>query len=143
MILPSKELLKELFGEEVTTEISVQNAWCDHTGQELEWKELWFNHKSYPLDFVASKAKQWASTILTEYGLAEFHITSSNKTSHLLQTKLCPEREKACAYVGLFIEDNRVRNDSGNSWRAKYGTQADSEPEAIFQACQWILDKAR
>lgn len=68
MTLPSKELLSEVFSEEVTTDISVDYAEID--GVTQEWEVLWFNFKSYPLDFVAHKCKEWAKQI--GYDLASF-----------------------------------------------------------------------
>lgn len=108
----SKKLLSEVFNENISTDIEIRYA--EIHGIKMEWKEVWFNFKSYPLDFVTHKCKEWASK--TYYSV----ISGWNMTHW------------GGAYsVQVFREPSKILfSQSG----------LDTEQEAIFRACQYILD---
>ena len=111
----SKELLSEVFGEEVTTDISVDFYEID--GVIQEWKVVWFNFKTYPLDFVVYKCKEWAFD-------KGYSIVT---TPHSIE---------------LVFNDNKKHLRVGGHY-LRYRSTADikaiTEPEAVFKACDYIL----
>lgn len=113
----SKELLSEVFGVEVKGEILVQKEYDEMNGGELEWDVICFNFSKYPLHYVAHKCKEWAYE-------NEFDIRS---------------------YVGKYQDSNTwfgsVLITSINFEKLNHrGFVEFTESEAIFKACQWILD---
>ena len=116
MNLLSKELLSEVFGEEVTTDISVDFYEID--GVIQEWKVVWFNFKTYPLDFVAQKCKEWAFNLNSDKGgpIGGYPLFSRYGTTW--QKSVC-----FCDKIDLNVPTQ----------------YADTEPEAIFKACDYIL----
>ncbi len=104
----SKELLEAVFNEKITTEISVDYAEID--GVPQEWKVVWCNYKTYPLDYVAHKCKEWAL-------MHDFSIKSLYDFTHT-------------CFASVY----------GLQKGSYFNVQASTEPEAIFKACQWVLD---
>lgn len=110
MYLPSKALLGVVFCERVEDEVSISKAWDEMNGIDLEWDELSFNFRSYPLHYVAHKCKEWALT----YG---YKINS-----------------KPDNIPGLWESYINI------SLTSRIGDVAKTEPESIFKICQYILD---
>jgi len=112
----SKELLSEVFGVDIKDDPKIGFAYDDYNGVELEWQEVRFNFISYPLDYVANKCKEWA--LKHNYGIA-------SSTDGYVDSVIN-------GFSGIYVMQNP--NEILNEF------QADTEPEAIFKACQWILD---
>jgi len=116
----SKELLSAVWGQEVTGVGKVCTKW------DMEVLPFWSFEKSeideslnekhfhIAIEVIAAKCKEWANH-------NKAHITSTNCQGYY--------SNKALALVDV-------------DWRPQEREviQAKSEPEAIFKACQWILD---
>ena len=120
MILPSKELLSDVFKKEVLT-ISDDTEWVEEkTGESLRENDICIifaqiGYSSYIIldkHALAHKVKEWA----LENG---YEIWSVSKNA-----------EKYCKAQIEDIEQGTVAIK-----------QANTEPEAIFQAGEWILGK--
>jgi len=109
----SKELLSDVFGVDIKDDPEIGFAYDDYNGVELEWKEVRFNFISYPLDYVANKCKEWA--LIRNRGL---EIIIYQEAVIVRVTML-----------GVYGNGNIMHFENDKT-----------EPEAIFKACQWILD---
>jgi hypothetical protein len=108
----SQKLLAEVFNENISTDIKIKYAEID--GVKMEWKEVWFNFKNYPLDFVAHKCKEWA----LDNNLLEYKILSYSENKRFVSIK--------------YIFKNHVIEDFGI-----YKTDIN---KSLFKLCEYILD---
>lgn len=113
MYLPSKALLCVVFCERVEDEVSISKAWDEMNGIDLEWDEISFNFRSYPLHYVVHKCKEWAydnGFWIQAYVDGRSYLTTRYQTVP-------------------YTEDIKFKEAT--------------EPEAIFKACQYILDNKK
>lgn len=113
----SNELLSEVLGFEVKGNISVSKAYDYINGDELDWDELCFDGISYPIHYIAHKCKEWAT-------LQGYFINTGNR---------CDGTNRYDVFCGDASLDYECDCDYLNAI-------FDTEPEAIFKACQWIHD---
>lgn len=112
----TRELIEAVFNTKIDGEApSIQKAYSDMNGDELEWYVVHFNFLEYPLDYVTHMCKEWALKqgyrILTEpyndYGHTDWmvEVTKYEKSN--------PQR------FSLY----------------------ESEHDAVDTACEWILEQ--
>lgn len=108
----SKELLSEVLGIPLT-DFKYGNGLIAYTTYELPT----FKYKEINIYELAHKCKEWASEL-------EFEISS-------------------CSYKAIIEYNYRQEEDDDRRlfWKFDYETfTADAEPEAVFKACQWVLE---
>ena len=115
----SKELLSEVLGRECTSFVIRSNIItynCKVFGiQGYKFSKVVETINMYEL---AHECKEWATLIHSQYFLVIF-VDGISETTHIRQ-------------YGVDIVDRDLCNIMGFT--------AETEPEAIFKACQWILD---
>lgn len=122
----SKELLSEVMGCAISNSVDVHGITrVIGIEDEPDGTFLTFGYQSYEssrkryinIYELAHKCKEWASEL-------EFEISS-------------------CTYKATVEYNCRQDEDDDRRlfWKSDYETfSSDTEPEAIFKACQWILD---
>lgn len=115
--LPSKELLSEVLGHKIWKVMDCNMGtlrYCIYPNKEDEPSEYIFPINIYEL---AHMCKEWALSEGYYFSIYSFNFSCNTEQEHRIRLLLGNE----VVYWG---------NDSCN----------ETEPEAIFQACQWILD---
>ena len=121
MYLPSRKLLSVVFCETIENEVSISKSWDEINGIDLEWDEISFNFRSYPLHYVMHKCKEWAWDIKS----VEIQIVRNNNGF------------KAVLSDRFNMDfDNILEDYAENIYCVE-----ELESEAIFKACEYILEK--
>ena len=111
----SKELFEKVMNVGLYDELYIDNYFDEYNGVEVEdWQIIKYNNTWIPLDTFVFKCKKWAL-----------------KQCHILHSSI-DEIGEGYLKVDHFTEElygERVRT-----------FKSSSEQQAVFDACQWILD---
>lgn len=115
----SKELFEAVMDEKVTTEISISPYYNEINGcEENDLILINYNFVWIPLNTFFFKCKEWA--------FEQAYQLESCKTNKLLEDN----KFESIYMCGGFYQYSVIQN-----------FYASSEQQAVFDACQWIMDK--